>query len=71
MMSKFEMALLTVTVLGTLVAWSTLQQASFVRPADGATGMACSVRSSALRVARPSAGEARASLDPAWRTAVP
>ncbi|MEA2962807.1 MAG: hypothetical protein QOI46_2905, partial [Alphaproteobacteria bacterium] len=25
MMSKFEMALLTVTVVGTLVAWPTLQ----------------------------------------------
>ena len=47
MMSKFEMALLTVTVVGTLVAWPALQQASFVRPTDGATGMACSVRSSA------------------------
>jgi hypothetical protein len=32
MMSKFEMALLTVTVVGTLVAWPALQQASFVRP---------------------------------------
>ena len=37
MMSKFEMALLTVTVVGTLVAWPALQQASFVRPTDGAT----------------------------------
>jgi len=36
MMSKFEMALLTVTVVGTLVAWPALQQASFVRPTDGA-----------------------------------
>ena len=40
MMSKFEMALLTVTVVGTLVAWPALQQDSFVRPTDGATGMA-------------------------------
>ena len=68
MMSKFEMALLTVIVVGTLVAWPALQQASFVRPTDGATGMACSVRPSALRDVRPSAGEERASLDQASRT---
>ena len=68
MMSKFEMALLTVTVVGTLVAWPTLQQASFLRPTDGATGMACSVRSSALRDVRPSPGEERATLDQAART---
>jgi hypothetical protein len=68
MMSKFEMALLTVTVVGTLVAWPALQQASFARPTDGATGMACGARSSALRDVRPSPGEERASLDPASRT---
>jgi len=68
MMSKFEMALLTVTVVGTLVAWQALQQESFVRPADGATGMACSVRSSAVHDVRPSPGEERASLDQASRT---
>jgi len=67
MMSKFEMALLTVTVVGTLVAWPALQQASFVRPTDGATGMACGARSSALRDVRPP-GEERASLDQASRT---
>ena len=61
MMSKFEMALLTVTVVGTLVAWPALQQASFVRPTDGATGMACGVRSSALRDIRPAPGR-RASI---------
>ena len=71
MMSKFEMALLTVTVVGTLVAWQALQQESFVRPADGATGMACSVRSSAVRDVRPSPGGERASLDQASRTAMP
>jgi hypothetical protein len=68
MMSKFEMALLTVTVVGTLVAWQALQQESFVRPADGATGMACGVRSSAVRDVRPSPGEERAALDQASRT---
>ena len=68
MMSKFEMALLTVTVVGTLVAWQAPQQESFVRPADGATGMACSVRSSAVRDVRPSPGEERAALDQASRT---
>ena len=70
MMSKFEMALLTVTVVGTLVAWPALQ-ASFVRPTDGATTMACSVHSSALRDVRPSPGGERASLDQASRTAMP
>jgi hypothetical protein len=67
-MSKFEMALLTVTVVGTLVAWPALQQASFVRPTNGATGMACSVRSSAIRNVRPPPGEERASLDQTSRT---
>jgi hypothetical protein len=71
MMSKFEMALLTVTVVGTLVAWPALQQASFVRPTDDTTGMACSARSSALRDVRPSPGGKRASLDQAARTAMP
>ena len=71
MMSKFEMALLTVTVVGTLVAWPALQQASFVRPTDGAPAMACSVHSSALRDIWPSPGGERASLDQASRTAMP
>jgi hypothetical protein len=53
MMSKFEMALLTVTVVGTLVAWPALQQDSFVRPADGTTGMSCSVHSSFIAVSVP------------------
>ena len=69
MMSKFEMALLTVTVIGTLVAWPALQQDSFVRPADGTTGMACSVHSSAIQDIKPSPGEERASFDQAARTA--
>ena len=66
MMSKFEMALLTVTVVGTLVAWPALQQAPFVRPTDGATGMACSARSSAAprrqAVARRRASIARSGI---------
>jgi hypothetical protein len=68
MMSKFEMALLTVTVVGTLVAWPALQRDSFVRPTDGVAGMACSVPSSAVRDVRPSPGEERVSLDQASRT---
>jgi hypothetical protein len=68
MMSKFEMALLTVTVVGTLTAWPALQRDSFVRPTDGVPGMACSARSSAVRDIRPSPGEERASLDQASRT---
>ncbi|MEA2966518.1 MAG: hypothetical protein QOI46_6616 [Alphaproteobacteria bacterium] len=67
MMSKFEMALLTVTVVGTLVAWPALQQDSFVPPADDTTGMACGVRSSALHGVRPSSGKERASPDWAVR----
>jgi hypothetical protein len=63
MMSKFEMALLTVTVVGTLVAWPALQQDSFVPPADDTTGMACGVRSSALHRVRPSRSGERASPD--------
>jgi hypothetical protein len=68
MMSKFEMALLTVTVVGTLATWPALQQATFVRPTDDTTGMACSVRPGAVRDVRPSPGEERASLDRAART---
>jgi hypothetical protein len=68
MMSKFEMALLTVTLIGTLVAWPALQQDSFVRPADGTMGMACGVRSSALHGVRPPSSGERASLDQASRT---
>ena len=68
MMSKFEMAFLTVTVVGTLVAWPALQRDSFVRPTDSVAGMACSVRSSAIRDVRPSPGEERATLDQASRT---
>jgi hypothetical protein len=65
MMTKFEMALLTVTVVGTLVAWPALQGAPFPRPTDSAPGMACSVRSSAARDVRTPLGEERASLDQA------
>ena len=68
MMSKSEIALLTVTVIGTLAAWPTLQGAPFVPPAGNAPDMACSVRSSAVRDVRPSPGEERAALDQASRT---
>jgi hypothetical protein len=68
MMSKFEMTLLTVTVVGTLVAWLAFQQASFVRPTDGVPGMACNVRASAFRDVRPARDEERAARDPASRT---
>ena len=65
MMSKSEIALLTVTVIGTLVAWPTLQGAPFVRPTDSAPGMACSVRANTVRDVSPSPGGERASLDQA------
>jgi hypothetical protein len=68
MMSRFEMVLLTVTVAGTLIAWTTLPQDSWGQSTGGPTGMACSDRSSAVRNVRPSRGEERASLDQAWRT---
>jgi hypothetical protein len=71
MMSKFEITLLTVTVVGTLVAWPALQGAPFVRPSDSAPGMACSVRASAVRDVRPPHGQERASLDQASWTAMP
>jgi hypothetical protein len=69
MMSKFEMALLTVTVVGTLVAWPTLQQDSLLHPTDGATGLACSARASAFPDVRPARDEERAARDRASRTA--
>ena len=65
MLSKSEIALLTVTVIGTLVAWPALQGAPFVRPTDGAPGMACGVRASAARDVSPSPGNERVSLDQA------
>jgi hypothetical protein len=70
-MSKFEIALLTVTVVGTLVAWPALQQDSFIHPTDGATGIACGIRSSAIWDVRTSPSGERASLDQASRTAMP
>ena len=66
MMSKFEMALLTVTVIGTLVAWPALQGAPFVPPTDSAPGMACSV--GAFRGVRPARDDERAARDQASRT---
>jgi hypothetical protein len=69
MMSKFEMALLTVTVAGTLVAWTALPQDSLGRPTGGPTAVACSAHASAFPEVRPGRGEERASLDQAARTA--
>ena len=67
MMSKSEIALLTVTVIGTLAAWPTLQGAPFVPPAGNAPGnapdMACSVRASAVRDVRPLFEAEKVSLD--------
>src|SRR3954470_16667014 len=67
MMSKSEIALLTVTVIGTLAAWPTLQGAPFVPPAGNAPDMACNVRAGAVRHADPSSGDERVLLDrAAW-----
>jgi hypothetical protein len=63
MLAKSEIALLTVTVLGTLAAWPAGQNPSLVSRIDGAPSMACSVPASALRGVRPSFGEERALLE--------
>src|SRR5262245_59225005 len=69
MMSKPEIVLLTVTVIGTLVAWPALQGAPFVpppgTPPGNAPDMACSVRTNAVRDVRPPSGDERLSLDQA------
>jgi hypothetical protein len=67
MMSKFEMTLLTVTVVGTLVAWPALQRDSFVRPTDSVPSTACRAPATAVRGVKPRFAVEKALLDQASR----
>ncbi len=63
MWTKSEIALLTVTVLGTLAAWLAVEHPSLVSPTYGAPSIACSVPASAFPGIRPSFGEEKALFD--------
>ena len=63
MLTKSEIALLTVAVLGTLTAWLAVQQPSLVSPIYGAWSIACSVPVSAFRGVTPTFGEEKALFD--------
>jgi hypothetical protein len=56
-MTKSEIALLTVTVLGTLAGWLAVQHPSLLSPTHGAPRIACSVSTSAFSGVRPSFSE--------------
>jgi hypothetical protein len=58
MIAKSEIALLTVTVVGTLSAWLTVQHPSIVSPTDGEPSMECRAPAGTVRgVEPPFAGE--------------
>jgi hypothetical protein len=58
MIAKSEIALLTVTVVGTLSAWLTVQHPSIVSPTDGEPNMECRAAAGTVRgVEPPFAGE--------------
>ena len=61
MMAKSEIALLAITVLGTLAAGLAGQHPSFMRPIYGQPSIACTV--SAFQAAGPSFGEEKALFD--------
>jgi hypothetical protein len=63
MMTKSEIALLAITVLGTLAAWLAAQNPSLVRPIYGEASIACSVPVSAFWGVRPSFGEEKVLFD--------
>ena len=63
MLAKSEIALLTVTVLGTLAAWATGPHPSVVRRIHDEPSIGCSVPASAFRGVRPSFGEEKALFD--------
>jgi hypothetical protein len=63
MLTKSEIVLLTVTVLGTLAAWLAAQHPSLVSPIYGAPSVACSAPTIALRGVRPSFGGEKALFD--------
>jgi hypothetical protein len=63
MLAKSEIALLTVTVLGTLAAWLAVQHPPLVSQIFRPPSIACSVAASAFPGVRPSFGEERALSD--------
>jgi hypothetical protein len=63
MLAKSEIALLTVTVLGTLAVWLAMEQPSLVSPIYGEPSIACSAPTIALRGVRPTFGEEIALFD--------
>jgi hypothetical protein len=56
MLTKSEIALLTVTVLGTLAVWLAMERPSLVSPIYGELSIACSAATIALRGVRPTFG---------------
>ena len=62
-MTKSEIALLTVAVLGTLAGWLAVQHPSLVSPTYGAPRIACSVPASAFPGVRSSFGEEKEWFD--------
>jgi hypothetical protein len=53
MLTKSEIALLAVAVLGTLAAWVTQAHPSPVRPIPDQPGLACNVPAGAARLVEP------------------
>jgi hypothetical protein len=62
-MAKSEIALLTVTVLGTLAAWLAGPHPSLATPTYEGPSIACGVPASAFRGVGPSNGEEKALFD--------
>jgi hypothetical protein len=60
MLTKSEIALLTVIMLGTLAAWLAVQHPSLVNPTYDAPSIEYSVPVNAFRGVRPSFGEEKA-----------
>jgi hypothetical protein len=63
MLAKSEIALLTVSVLGTLAAWLGGPHPSLVTPIYDEPSVACSAPATAFRGVRPSFGEEKASFE--------
>jgi hypothetical protein len=63
MLAKSEIALLTVSVFGTLTAWLAGPHPSLVTPIYDEPSIACSAPATAFRSVRPSFGEEKASFE--------
>ena len=63
MLAKSEIALLTVSVLGTLAAWLAGPHPSLVTPIYDEPSIACSAPATSFRGVRPSFGEEKASFE--------